>query len=61
MIEVMKTRGHDVKLKSSLSLALILMVAYSYVDDSDLPLCSTDNKTTGEELQEKFQSELDIG
>ena len=29
------------------------------IDDSDLISCSTDNETSGEDIQETFQSELD--
>ena len=54
MIEVMRKRGHGVDLQSSLSLSLISVVCFPFVDNTDLLMSSPTRTTTGVELQELF-------
>ena len=51
-------RGHGVDMLSSLSLSLISIACFSYVDDTDLPISGKHRTTTGEELQIPFQNAL---
>ena len=59
MIEVMKKRGYGANFRSALSLTFISIAAFSYVDDSDLPMMAPDINTPGEDIQEEFQAQLD--
>ena len=59
LIEVMKKRGHGVKFRSSLSLTLITIAAFAYVDDTDLPMMAPNVNDTGEDIREAFQNQLD--
>ena len=59
MIKVMKKRGHYVEMRSALSLSLISIVCFAFVDDTDLPISGKTRTTTGEELQQPFQEALD--
>lgn len=59
MIEVLKKRGHCVNLRSSLSLLIISVVCFAFVDNTDLPISDPTRNTTEEELQDLFQAELD--
>ena len=59
MIEVMRKRGHDIQLRSSLSLSLISVVCFLYVDNCDIPVLAPTRTTVGEDIQVTFQEELD--
>ena len=50
MIKVMEKRGYVVNMKSALSHALISIVCFSFVDDTDTPLVGETRDTTAEEL-----------
>ena len=47
MIEVMKKRGHGVNLQSSLSLSIISIIYFAFVDDTDLPMSAPTRNTKG--------------
>ena len=58
MIRIMKKRGHGVDMMSSLSLSLISIACFAYVDDTDLPVSGQHRTTTGEQLKVPFQNAL---
>ena len=59
MIETMKKRNHGAYFRSALSLTLISIAAFSYVDDSDIPMIAQNIDTSGEEIRHEFQAQLD--
>ena len=56
---MMKRKGHGVELKASLSLAIISIVSFCFVDDTDLPMSAPSRTTKGEEIIQSFQEALD--
>ena len=50
MIKVMEKRGHGVHFRSSLSLSVISVVCFDFVDNTDLPMSVPTRNTTDEEL-----------
>ena len=59
MIEMMKRKGYGTNLASSLSLTLVSIVCFAFVDDTDVINTGTSRTTTGEEMLPKFQEALD--
>ena len=59
LIKNMKRHGHGVNLRSALSLSLVSIVCFAFVDDTDLAITGKDRLTTGEEVIEEFQPALD--
>ena len=59
MIETMKKRSHGAYFRLALSLTLISIAAFSYVDDSNIPIIAQNIDTSGEEIRDKFQAQLD--
>ena len=59
MIEMMHRKGHGVDFASSLSLALVSIVCFAFVDDTDLINSARSRYTTGEQMIPEFQEALD--
>ena len=55
----MNKHGHGVNMKTSLSAAIISIVYFSFVDDTDLSMAAKEKNATGEELTPMFQEALD--
>ena len=58
MVEIMRKRKHGVNLRSFLSLSIISVVCFAFVDDTDLPMSVPTRNTVWEELKPLFQAEL---
>ena len=54
----MERRGHRVGLMSSLSVALISIVCFAFVNDTDLPVVAKSKQDTGETVAIQFQNAL---
>ena len=59
MIKVMKERGYGFNFRTALNATLLSIAAVAYVDDSDNPMMADNVETTGEQISERFQEELD--
>ena len=59
MIRVMGKHNHGVNMRTSLSMTLISLVCFAFVDDMDLPVSALDKYMTGEEVEPMFQQALD--
>ena len=55
----MKRHGHGVKLRSALTLSLVSIVCFAFVDDTDLVISGKSLLSTGEEVCEEFQPAVD--
>jgi hypothetical protein len=55
----MKRHNHGVKLRSALTLSLVSIVCFAFVDDTDLVISGQFRHSTGKESYEEFQSALD--
>ena len=55
----MEKRGHSVELMSSLSVALISIVCFAFVDNTNLPVVAKTKQDTGETVAIQFQNTLD--
>ena len=58
MIKVMQRLGHHVEMSSSISLTLLSIVCFAFVDDTDLPVIATHRSDSGEIVAKKFQRAL---
>ena len=59
LIKNMKRHGHGVKLRSALTLSLVSIVCFAFVDDTDLVISGKSLLSTGEEVCEEFQPAVD--
>jgi hypothetical protein len=59
LIKNMKRHNHGVKLRSALTLSLISIVCFAFVDNIDLVISGQFRHSTGKESCEEFQSALD--
>ena len=55
---MMQKAGHGVSMISALSLSLIQLVGFAFVDDTDLFCAGKTNTTSGEALSPDFQASL---
>jgi hypothetical protein len=55
----MKRHNHGVKLQSALTLSLVSIVCFAFVDDTDLVISGQFRHSTGKESCKEFQSALD--
>jgi len=54
MIKQMKQKGHGADMMSSLSLSLISIVCFAFVDDTNLISSLPSRTTTGEQMIQEF-------
>lgn len=59
MIRVMGKHNHGVNTRTSLSMTLISLVCFAFVDDTGLPVSAPQKNMTGEEVGQMFQEALD--
>ena len=59
LIKNMKRHNHGVNLLSAMTLSLVSIVCFAFVDDTDLVSSGKFRHSTGEESSEEFQSALD--
>jgi hypothetical protein len=59
LIKNMKRHNQGVKLRSALTLSLVSIVCFAFVDDTDLVISGRFRHSTGEESCEELQSALD--
>ena len=59
MIEAMKRKNHGVDLFLSMTLSLINLYCFPFVDDTDLSISARTRHTKGESIIKSFQEALD--
>ena len=59
LIKNMKRHGHGVKLLSAMTLSMVCIVCFAFVDDTDLVISGEFKHSTGEETCIEFQTALD--